>query len=408
LIALLALGATPVVPLPAQASEAPVVRPGRRVASEPRLSFETRTEERVDESDQSGTGLSVYLGGGASYFSVLPQSASEAAKSGPGFQGRASLVLFTRRLALELGTGWLESSVTSATSTTVSGSSVATQSSRIDTRAGIVEFSPRLRFAEHYEIGPSAGVLIGTKTGFGESSAPDATTVLGGIKAAADWRLDSFHVRVIGQASSSLFLPGRQVIIGSLGIELGLPLVSGKTRVRETAVHQLEEREAVEYVEVPKEIVKEVVKEVVLFSFDDQVVHFEFDRAELTPASKQFVGKLGSFLASRPELWSGLKIEGHTDTRGTADYNQRLSERRASAVVAALVDAGVPADRLSSRGMGLSSPLDRGPSDISRARNRRVELSFADVTDARALRDGIDRIRFETVVPETCRGERCR
>jgi OOP family OmpA-OmpF porin len=146
----------------------------------------------------------------------------------------------------------------------------------------------------------------------------------------------------------------------------------------------------------------------VLFSFDDQVVHFEFDRSQMTAASMEFVSKLGRFLASNPELWQSLKVEGHTDSRGTADYNLKLSEARAAQVRETLAQAGVPADRLVSRGMGLSSPIDRGPSDVSQARNRRVELSFVGVSDTKALRDAINRIRFETAIPQTCADGRCR
>jgi outer membrane protein OmpA-like peptidoglycan-associated protein len=403
-------------PTQASASETPARR-GRRVAHQPKYTFQTSSQERIEGSEQTGTGLAVYLGAGASYYSVLSQDTTqEANKFGPGFQGRAGLVLTTRSLAFELGTGWVKSVVTSGTQTQVTGTTTQTQSSRVETRAGIVEFSPRLRLGEHFEIGPSAGVLIGTETAFGESTSRDTTTILGGLKAAATWKTDDLHFRLVGQAQSSLFLQGRQVLIGSLGLEIGLPLVGGKTRVRETQVHQIEEREAVEYLEtevqVPVvekvEVVKEVIREVVLFSFDDQIVHFEFDRAELTPESRRFISRLGSFLAEHPELWASLKVEGHTDNRGTREYNQRLSEGRAAAVVAALESAGVPAGKLESRGMGLSSPLDRGPSDVSYARNRRVELSFSAVTDARALRDGINRIRFETSIPRTCSRGRCR
>jgi outer membrane protein OmpA-like peptidoglycan-associated protein len=69
-----------------------------------------------------------------------------------------------------------------------------------------------------------------------------------------------------------------------------------------------------------------------------------------------------------------MDIEGHTDSIGGAAFNQTLSEKRAAAVVAYLTAASISADRLSSSGVGLSSPIDSNDTDLGRARNRRVEL----------------------------------
>ena len=74
-----------------------------------------------------------------------------------------------------------------------------------------------------------------------------------------------------------------------------------------------------------------------------------------------------------PEL--KVKIVGHTDNKGTADYNLDLSSRRAANVVAALTGSyGVAADRLSSEGAGLTQPIASNDTEEGRAKNRRVEL----------------------------------
>jgi OOP family OmpA-OmpF porin len=71
-----------------------------------------------------------------------------------------------------------------------------------------------------------------------------------------------------------------------------------------------------------------------------------------------------------------LTIEGHTDNIGTAQYNQDLSERRAEAVRKSLVtDYGVPESRLTSKGYGLTRPVETNATPEGRAHNRRVELS---------------------------------
>ena len=71
-----------------------------------------------------------------------------------------------------------------------------------------------------------------------------------------------------------------------------------------------------------------------------------------------------------------MKIEicGHTDGHGSIDYNQRLSENRARAVVDYLVSHGIDVRRLSFKGYGKSRPIDTNTTEEGRAKNRRVEF----------------------------------
>ena len=78
-------------------------------------------------------------------------------------------------------------------------------------------------------------------------------------------------------------------------------------------------------------------------------------------------------LLDHPEL-GRIEVQGHTDDVGSAAANKALSTARAKSVVDHLVSAGVPADRLSSRGLGESKPLAEGSSEVIRAKNRRVEF----------------------------------
>lgn len=104
-------------------------------------------------------------------------------------------------------------------------------------------------------------------------------------------------------------------------------------------------------------------------------VNFEFDRAELRPDAKPVIDQVYALLKEDPKL--ALSIEGHTDDRGPAAYNQALSERRAEAVRAALLARGLGDDgatRLTAAGRGASQPIADNATDEGRAKNRRVEL----------------------------------
>jgi OOP family OmpA-OmpF porin len=97
---------------------------------------------------------------------------------------------------------------------------------------------------------------------------------------------------------------------------------------------------------------------------------FEFDKSEIrnTAAIDQVVDIL-----KRDEQLE-VKIIGHTDSRGAADYNQRLSEARAKVVARYLETKGIAANRISVFGMGENQPVADNETDSGRAKNRRVEF----------------------------------
>ena len=100
-----------------------------------------------------------------------------------------------------------------------------------------------------------------------------------------------------------------------------------------------------------------------------------FDTAQdrLKPESRPTLDEIAKLLNAKPDL--RLKIVGHTDNVGAADYNMTLSRRRASSVVAALAqDYGIAAGRLQSSGAGLTAPVAPNDTEDGRAKNRRVEL----------------------------------
>jgi OOP family OmpA-OmpF porin len=104
----------------------------------------------------------------------------------------------------------------------------------------------------------------------------------------------------------------------------------------------------------------------------DLTVEFAFDSAEINDLSFRELRRAMQFLRDHPE--TKAVIEGHTDSRGSEEYNQSLSERRAAAVVGVLVNSGIEAGRLRSEGFGESRPVATNDTEEGRQRNRRVSI----------------------------------
>lgn len=101
-------------------------------------------------------------------------------------------------------------------------------------------------------------------------------------------------------------------------------------------------------------------------------INFGFNSDAVSTASQATVDNLAAAMKS-PQLASrSFAIIGHTDGKGTAAYNQSLSERRAAAIKRELIRQGVPAERLQSTGKGMSELLN--PQDPYASENRRVEI----------------------------------
>ena len=103
-------------------------------------------------------------------------------------------------------------------------------------------------------------------------------------------------------------------------------------------------------------------------------VNFDTDSAKLDAAAKTALRVAIQALRDYPRF--DVLVGGHTDNRGDAAYNQALSQRRANAVRAHLVSAGIAADRVEAAGYGESQPVQDNDTPAGRAQNRRVDLSL--------------------------------
>ncbi|NLU00956.1 MAG: OmpA family protein [Pseudomonas lundensis] len=110
-----------------------------------------------------------------------------------------------------------------------------------------------------------------------------------------------------------------------------------------------------------------------LVTFGD--VLFDFDQASLKANSRDSITTLANYLIKNPDR--KVIVEGYTDSKGSAAYNQGLSERRANAVKNALVRAGVDPSRIVAQGYGKQYPVASNATNSGRAQNRRVEVTIS-------------------------------
>ncbi|MBN8767369.1 MAG: OmpA family protein [Thiobacillus sp.] len=101
-------------------------------------------------------------------------------------------------------------------------------------------------------------------------------------------------------------------------------------------------------------------------------VNFDFDKATLRQEDIAIIDKNVAGL----DKWGNVNIEvaGHTDSRGSEQYNMKLSQRRAETVRNYLISKGIAADRLTAKGYGEAQPIADNATEEGRFKNRRVEL----------------------------------
>ena len=105
----------------------------------------------------------------------------------------------------------------------------------------------------------------------------------------------------------------------------------------------------------------------------EERVLFDFERARVKSRARPVLEAIVTLIDQHPE-WERMRVEGHADIRGSAEYNRRLSERRARNVMRALVRLGVDGERIDSQGFGADRPRAEGETEEAHQRNRRVEF----------------------------------
>lgn len=125
---------------------------------------------------------------------------------------------------------------------------------------------------------------------------------------------------------------------------------------------------------------QEIVRDVALQQIEVGVaivlnnIFYDYDKATLRPESKSELDRLFKLMEDNPRL--RIELGGHTDSDGSEDYNQKLSEDRAKSVVSYLIDKGISKPRLVAFGYGESQPIDTNDTDEGKQNNRRTEFKI--------------------------------
>lgn len=202
-------------------------------------------------------------------------------------------------------------------------------------------------------------------------SAKDESTILAGLGAWYNIPTESVDVRIGANIRRSMDFINREAMLYGVSIQVGFPIKN--TTAPKLARNQVQKAPG---------IVQTVVKQdVTLVTLDKTLINFETNSFDLDMKSKSLILKLGAFLASNPDLYEKVYIEGHTDARGSDYYNNVLSVRRANSVYEELQTVSLPKNRLFFNGAGKSKPLDPSENLEAYAQNRRVDLKFINVTN---------------------------
>lgn len=122
---------------------------------------------------------------------------------------------------------------------------------------------------------------------------------------------------------------------------------------------------------IPGTTVERVDEETLLVHFDSDIL-FDVDSAIIDADGRATLEDVGAVLSQYPK--TAVVVQGHTDSTGSEEHNQSLSERRATSVSNYLIGRGIDADRLAAVGYGEGYPVADNGSESGRSRNRRVDI----------------------------------
>jgi outer membrane protein OmpA-like peptidoglycan-associated protein len=315
----------------------------------------------------------IYGGAATGYGNVSGHDYS-AAPDGSQTLLSGDLSFQTPRWVFEAGAGWMYSSFSGAQD----GVNIA-----IHTRSGFGDASARYRLNQHWQLGVAYNNDFGTDTHFGPTVGADSDLSLLGIRTDYEIALGRVPFRIVLQGLGGIGIGNRNYVLTTLGFQVGLPFGNAHAATvvaEEMPIHVSSAAE----VAAPEEV---------RIWLDPEKIFFRTMSDQVRPEAKKTLFNIGQYLAQNEEDWGSLELDGHADQRGKADYNMRLSKRRADAIENIFNRAGVPDNRLTVRYFGFTRLANPNNTPLAWAENRRVELVFEDVKDPKALKDKFEELQ---------------
>lgn len=304
------------------------------------------------------TELSLFAGIGGGYSSI----------SGENFDGHLSgrlisgFGLLSPRLGRwfgDVGLGWQQERVAGRTS--------IDERVEMITQSAVLDINPSIGFLEHWQVGPLASALFGADHRYGvETEAPNQI-LMWGARLSYEWRPDpDWRLRFYGQMVRESTIQERTVVNSTIGIMVGIPVTKRAEPVAITADT------------LP-------AKSDVRLNLDPELVFFQTGSSALKSNVKDILKVIAEKLKLAAVEWESVEVLGHTDQRGTSEYNMQLSERRANAVSDRLVASGIERAKVKVSYFGKAQPRNPGRDTVALAENRRVEVVFHGVKDPERL-----------------------
>ncbi len=162
-------------------------------------------------------------------------------------------------------------------------------------------------------------------------------------------------------------------VVGKIAGNTGLGAIIGATVGGVTGAvigHKMDKQAAEMQKNIPDAKVVRVGEGIVI-EFNSKIL-FGFNESSLSNNAQGNLNTLVTLLQKYPD--TNIEVQGHTDNKGSAAYNQTLSERRASTVTSYLSHSGISATRLTTKGFGETAPKYSNDTDDGQTQNRRVEF----------------------------------
>jgi outer membrane protein OmpA-like peptidoglycan-associated protein len=319
--------------------------------------------------------IHLFAGSDLGWSSVSPYAFPEGTRSGVDFDLKLlGSAYIKQHWIVDLGGGWQF--------TQRSGENRTGGFSKVVTKGAFVEASLRYGNYTGWQFGPVVNAILVGDVGLGNgtlTAAQAQNATLAGLQIFYEWPKDKYRLRAGGRWMTDLNVADRAVNVFQVGFEIGIPLTrqgpSGPRYVKRPGIHVIQKDRALKRVRLV---------------LDARRIEFDYDQATLRPEGAERLARLGQFLVKSKDNWESLRMSGHTDERGSVQYNQKLSEDRAAAVKTALIRAGVPREKMQTRGFSENYPLDPGHNELAWQRNRRVEFDFTGVQDLELIVDGVN------------------